>query len=129
MVTTARDFTHRANVPFIFEVTVYKSGLPYDLTGHVATMQVRRYEGDPAAAQASLVMAAEGSQGICFKTAHATSCVIRVQINEATLQAFTGLSATGDVTHYEYDLVLADAGGVQQIIMAGDFDLSKGVTA
>ena len=108
------------------EFAFTEGGLPLDLTGYTARLQVRQYgfqAGDPMIA---LDQVSALGEGLFFIEPKAGRLVI--QIAPETLDTLPPPGKAGASVRYVYDLVLTGPDGIAEVWMEGDFIIQPGKT-
>ncbi|MXP42997.1 hypothetical protein [Allopontixanthobacter sediminis] len=109
-----------------------------DYTGATPLMEIRAEPGDQGGALVSLGASSSGSEGIAitYEAGYLDpdtgdvvgASIVRIIINETTLEGLAyGADPSQSVTLY-YDLHLAPSGGKKFILCAGAFIIMPGVT-
>jgi hypothetical protein len=133
MDTVSLRLTGRRNTPFPPDTYAFAdAGVPINLTGKTAAMDVRAVAG-AGAALISLNMAADATaDGIRFT--NAAGGVLRFQISQSVMQGAwdaayaSGLMKAGQAAPLVYDLLIYSADGVQEAWLEGAFIIEAGVT-
>ncbi|MGK2908565.1 MAG: hypothetical protein ACSLE1_01975 [Sphingobium sp.] len=103
---------------------------PVDLTGHTAFLQLRLYGAQPGSAKVNLPSVSSNIEGVWIIAP--TEGRIQVYATEASMAAaYTALSGgveAGANIRLQYDLVIRDPMGWDDVWVEGDFTINPGVT-
>ena len=130
------DIAAFKRVPFDDDVAI----IGEELTGATFSMHIRAHLGDTATALVSLGNASPPSQGISvtYNPAYqwqegaelltAPASLIRIRIDEATLEALALGTPYDEPVELYYDLHTTPVGGTKRVQFGGKFILYPGVT-
>lgn len=123
-------------VPFDDDVAI----IGENLTGATFSMQIRAHPGDAGTALVSLANAAPPTQGVSvtYNPAYqyqdgaslvtAPASLIRICIDEATLEGLSLGTPYDEPVDLFYDLHATPVGGTKRVLFGGKFPLNPGVT-
>ena len=100
-------------------------------------MQIRANPGDTGTALVSLATASAGSEGLSasydsgYTLPDGTvtgATTLRIQINEATMEALAAAARTSEPVNLFYDIHVTPSGSSKRMLCYGKFDVYPGVT-
>lgn len=121
-------------VPFVDDIAI----LGPNYTGAAFAMHIRNRNGDTGTPLVSLAGATAGTQGVSV-TYDATyvyndvgdtapASLIKIQVDEATLEALSLNNPTDKPVVLAYDLHLTPSGGIKRVELFGQFIINPGAT-